>query len=133
MMRRTGGASHIAIKGPRSGSTEALMRKPLSPGKRFAAEPRVVGKNSRVAEQTGSGKRGRESAVAAVKATLETETGGVAAKAGWGMRESAVVPAAVKATLETEAGGVAAKVGKGIRESARVPVAAKATLQTEVD
>ena len=36
------------------------MRKPLRPGKRFAAEPRVVGKNSRAAaEQTGSGKRGR--------------------------------------------------------------------------
>jgi hypothetical protein len=104
MTRRTGGASRIAIKGPRSGSTEALMRQPLSPGKRFAAEPRVVGKNSRMAEQTGSGKRGRESAVAAVKATLETE-----------------------------AGGVAAKVGKRIQESARVPVAAKAMLQTEVD
>ena len=34
----------------------------LRPGKRFAAEPRVVGKNSRAAEQTGSGKRGRERA-----------------------------------------------------------------------
>ena len=63
MTRRTGGVSRIAIKGPRSGSTEALMRKPLRPGKRFAAEPRVVGKNSRAAEQTGSGKRGRESAL----------------------------------------------------------------------
>jgi len=77
MTRRTGRASHIAIKGPRSGSTEAPMRKPLRHGRRFAAGRRVIGKISRVAEQTGSGK---------------------------GVWETAVVPAAAKAALETEGG-----------------------------
>ena len=70
------------------------MRKPLRPGKRFAAEPRVVGKNSRAAEQTGSGKRGRESAlvprdVRAGREALETAVGGAATKVGRGTRERA--------------------------------------------
>jgi len=58
-------------------STEAPMRKPLCHGRRFAAGRRVIGKISRVAEQTGSGK---------------------------GVWETAVVPAAAKAALETEGG-----------------------------
>ena len=77
MTRRTGGVSRIAIKGPRSGSTEVPMRKPLRLGKRFAAGRRVVGKSSRVAEQTASGKRGRESVLGlvAAKVALQTEVG----------------------------------------------------------
>ena len=73
----TGRASHIAIKEPRSGSTEAPMRKPLRHGRRFAAGRRVVGKSSHAVEQTGSGK---------------------------GVRENELVPAAAKVALETAGG-----------------------------
>src|SRR5215510_8172307 len=97
MTRRTVGASRIAIKGLRSGSTEAPMRKPLRPGKRFAVGRRVVGKNSRAAGQTASGKGVRESAL-----------GSAAAKVGKGVRESVPAPAV-------------AKVGKRVRESALGP------------
>jgi hypothetical protein len=59
------------------------MRKPLSHGRRFAAGRRVVGKNSRAAEQTGSDKGVRENGLepAVAKAVSETAGGPVAAKA----------------------------------------------------
>src|SRR4029453_16809151 len=93
MTRRTGGVSRIAIKGPRSGSTEVPMRKPLRPGKRFAAGRRVVGKSSRVAEQTGSGKRGQGSVLVPA-----------AAKVGKRVRASVLGPAAAKPVVETAGG-----------------------------
>ena len=53
-------------------------------GRRFAAGRRVVGKSSRVAEQTGSGKRVRESALvpeaAKAGAVVETAVGGAATR-----------------------------------------------------
>jgi hypothetical protein len=101
MTPRTGGASRIAIKGPRSGSIEAPMRKPLRPGKRFAAGRRVVGKSSRAAEQTGSGKGVRKRAL-----------GPVAVKVGKRVRKRAPGP-------------VAAKVGKRVRKRVLGPVAVK--------
>src|SRR5215475_6047874 len=106
MTRHTGGAWRIAIKGPRNGSTEVPMRKPLRPGKRFAAGRRVVGKSSRVAEQTGSGKGVRASVVVPA-----------VAKVGKGVRVSVLVLAT-------------AKVGKGVRTSALGPAAAKLVLET---
>src|SRR5215470_12388561 len=106
MTRRTGGVSRIAIKGPRSGSTEVPMRRPLRPGKRFAAGRRVVGKSSRVAEQTASGKRGRESVL-----------GLAAAKVGKRVRASVLVLAVTK-------------VGKRVRASALGPAATKPVLET---
>jgi hypothetical protein len=53
------------------------MRKPLRPGKRFAAGQRAVGKSSRAVVQTAARKRGRESVLvlAAAKAGLQTEVG----------------------------------------------------------
>jgi hypothetical protein len=82
------------------------MRKPLRPGKRFAAGRRVVGKSSRVAEQTASGKRGQGSVLvpAAVKPVLETAGGRAAAKVGKRVRASVLGPAATKAALPTAGG-----------------------------
>jgi hypothetical protein len=53
------------------------MRKPLRPGRRFAAERRAVDKSSRAAKQTGSGKGGRASAsgLEAAQAALESAVG----------------------------------------------------------
>src|SRR5262245_51035933 len=135
MTRRTGGVSRIAIKGPRSGSTEVPMRKPLRLGKRFAAGRRVVGKSSRVAEQTGSDKGVRESALgpATAKPVSETAGGRAAAKAGKGVRESVLVLATAKVGKRVRESGLvlaATKVGKRVRESALGPAAAKPVLET---
>src|SRR5215467_10709306 len=56
MTRVTGGASHIEIKGWRSGSTGAVMRELRRHGRLFAAGLRVVGKSWHVVERTGSAK-----------------------------------------------------------------------------
>jgi len=52
------------------------MRKPLHHERRFAAGRRVVGKNSRAAEQTGSGKGVGGTAVGPVAAPVALETAG---------------------------------------------------------
>jgi len=135
MTRRTGGVSRIAIKEPRSGSTEVPMRKPLRLGRRFAAGRRVVGKSSRVAEQTGSGKGVRASALgpATAKAALPNVGSGVAAKVGKRVRASGLVPATAKVGKGVRAsvlGPAATKVGKRVRASALGPAAAKPVLET---
>src|SRR5262245_29821881 len=135
MTRRTGGAFRIVIKGPRNGSTEVPMRKPLRLGKHFAAGRRVVDKSSRVAEQTGSGKRGRESVLelVAARAALETARGRAAAKVGKRVRASVLVPATAKVGKRVRASVLVpatAKVGKRVRASVLVPAAAKPVLET---
>ena len=75
------------------------MRKPLRPGKRFAVGRRVVAKNSRAAEQTGSGKGVQERALGPVavkvgKRERENALGLVAAKVGWGTGQRSVVVSA---------------------------------------
>jgi hypothetical protein len=50
----TGRASRIVIKGRRSASTAAAMRKPRRHEKRFVVGRRVVGKSWGVVERTGS-------------------------------------------------------------------------------
>jgi hypothetical protein len=87
------------------------MRKPLRPGRRFAAGRRLVGKSSRAAEQTGSGKGVWETAGVPAAAPAASETAGVWVTAGvW---ENGVVPVAAPAASETAgvwetAGGPAA-------------------------
>ena len=124
MTRRTGRASRIEIKGPRSGSTEAPMRRPRRHGRRFAAERRVVGKSSRVAEQTGSGKRVRETALVpeAAKAAVQTAVGRAATQVGKRVRER-LVPEAAKAAVQTAVGGAATQVGWGTGQRSAVAAA----------
>ena len=93
------------------------MRKPLRPGKRFAAGRRVVGKSSRAAEQTGSGKGVRKRAL-----------GPVAVKVGKRVRKRALGLATAKVGKRVRKrllGPVAVKVGKRERENALGLVAAK--------
>ena len=96
------------------------MRKPLRPGRRFAAARRVVGKNSRVAEQIGSGKRGRERTLvpAAAKAALQPEVGRAAAKVGKGVRERALVPAAAKVGWGTDQRSAVAEASRLVASGA---------------
>jgi hypothetical protein len=76
----TGGASHIAIKGQRSGLTVAPMRKLRPRGRRFVVGRRRGGKSLRTAAPAGAAKRVRETALgppATVQAVAETAAGWV--------------------------------------------------------
>src|SRR5262245_30541780 len=122
MTRRTGGVSRIVSKGPRSGSTEVPMHKPLRLGRRFAAGRRGVGKSSRAVAQTGSGKRVRASVLAPATA-----------KVGKRVRASVLAPATAKVGKRVRASVLApatAKVGKRVRASVLAPATAKLVLAT---
>ena len=82
------------------------MRKPRRRERRFAAGRRVVGKSSRVAEQTGSGKRVRESAL-----VTGSRAGGIGDRGGMGKQGELSGRASGRGDRPAQRGGGGAQAG----------------------